>query len=359
MRAIYMKRAVELAEKGIGFVNPDPLAGAVIIKNNRIIGEGWYRGYGMETAELEALRNAEEELCGAELYLNIEPSYKCSVIAEAIIISGIKKVYMGILNPDIQSKGKSVEILKSAGIEVETGILKEQCEELNEISIHFMTEGTPFVIAKWAMTLDGKLATRTGDSKWISSGDSLRFVHHIRQRVSAIMVGENTVRLDNPTLSTRLENLEISNPLRLVLSMYGEVNPDANVLKVDENIKTLIIASENISMDKEDYLLNKGVEILKLAENEGRLQFLDIVTALGKRGIDSILIEGGSGVLASAFESGVVNKVYAVVAPKIIGGKEAPTPVGGSGVEKMRDAVVLKNVTHEISGQDVIFKGYV
>lgn len=358
MHDFYMRRALDLAEKGTGFVNPDPLAGAVIVKNNRIIGEGYYKGYGMESAEFSAIKSARGEVDGAELYVNIEPFYENESI-ETIIESGIKKIYIGIPNPDPESKGKSIELFKSSGIEVQTGILKEQCEELNEISIHFMKARTPFVIAKWAMTLDGKLATRIGDSKWISSGDSLSFVHHLRQRVSAIMVGENTVRLDNPTLSTRLENTKISNPLRVILSKYGDISPDANVLKVDENIKTLIIASENIPLEKEEKLLKKGVEILKLVENKGRLQFNDIVTALGKRGIDSMLIEGGGGVLASAFESGIVNKVYAVIAPKIIGGKEATTPVEGSGIEKMADAIVLKNVTHEISGKDVIFKGYV
>jgi len=256
-------------------------------------------------------------------------------------------------------EGHNVVIMKDAGIEVEINILKEECEELNEISMHYLSKGTPFVFTKWAMTLDGKLASKTGDSKWISGEDSLRFVHQLRQRVSAIMVGENTVRVDDPLLTTRLEGVIISNPIRVVLSRYGDIDKDAKVLRVDKDTKTIVIVSDKVLPQKEEILIEKGVEVLKLKETNGKIDFKDIVQALGHRGIDSLYIEGGSEVLASAFEAEVVNKVYAAVAPKIIGGKNAVTPVGGLGIEKMRDAIVLKRVTHEIVGSDVIFKGYI
>ena len=356
MKEIYMERVIELAQKGLGFVNPGPLVGAVILKNGRLIGEGYLKGYSMKSAEIEAINAAEEDVKSAELFINIEPS-KTSI--EEIIKKGIKKVYIGMEESNPKNSGVGISALKAAGIEVELGVLEDKCQELNEIYSHYITKRTPFVFTKWAMTLDGKLATRTGDSKWISGEESLKFVHHLRQKVAAIMVGENTVRLDDPLLTTRLEGVEISNPLRIILSKYGDISLDAKVLKVDKSIKTLIICSENIPVNKEKQLLETGVEVLKLKESKGRIDFKDIVKALGEKNIDSLYIEGGSALLGSAFESGIVNKVYAAIAPKIVGGKSAVTPVGGVGIEKMRDAIVLKRVSHEIVGKDVIFKGYI
>ena len=351
MKSLYMNKAIELAKMGIGFVNPDPLVGAIVVKDGKVIGEGYHKGYGRPNAEVEAFNNAIEEVEGAEIYINLEPD------AKVIITNGIRKVYIGMLHP--KDRGRNVDIMRAAGIEVEINILKEECEELNEISMVYLSTGIPFVFTKWAMTLDGKLASRTGDSKWISGEDSLRFVHHLRQRVAAIMVGENTVRLDDPNLTTRLEGVKISNPIRVILSRYGDIAMEAKVLIVDKDTKTIVIVSNNISPGKEEQLLIKGVEVLKLTETNGRINFNDIVHALGDRGIDSLYIEGGSEVLASAFEGGVVNKVYAAIAPKIIGGKNAVTPVGGLGIERMRDAIVLKRVIHEIVGSEVIFKGYI
>ena len=347
----FMLRAIDLAERGSGFVNPDPLVGAVVVRDGKILGEGYYSAKGAEAAEVMAIKNAVGDIKGAQLIINLEP------LAKNIILTGITKILMGSLHPVY--KGKEVEILRAVGIEVEVGILKEKCEELNEISNYYLATGIPFVFTKWAMTLDGKLASRTGDSKWISGEESLEFVHHLRQRVAAIMVGENTVRLDDPLLTTRLEGVETSNPLRVILSKYGDISEDAKVLKVDKNTKTLIITSNKLDKIVEDSFLKKGAEVLKLAEVDGTISFEDIVKELGNRGVDSLYIEGGSGVLGAAFESGVVRKVYAAIAPKIIGGKNAVTPVGGIGIEKMRDAIVLKRVTHEIVGTEVIFKGYI
>lgn len=357
MKEEFMNRALELAIKGSGFVNPHPLSGAVIVRNGIIIGEGYYKAYGSVSAEVDALNNISVDVSEAEIYLNIEPFVDSAL--QALIKCGIKKVYIGILDQNPSKRWNSTALLKAHGIEVEIGLLEEKNRELNEIYCHYITKGTPFVFTKWAMTLDGKLASRTGDSKWISSEGSLEFVHHLRQRVAAIMVGENTVVMDDPLLTTRLEGVEISNPIRVILSKYGNIPSASKVLQVDEKTKTLIIASEFIPSEKEAFFINKGVQVLRLPEKTGRINFRDIVDALGKLKIDSLYIEGGSAVLASAFESGVVRKVYAAVAPKIIGGKTAPTPVGGIGIERMRDAIVLDRVSHEIIGTDVIFKGYI
>lgn len=361
MNERFMKRAIELAALGSGFVNPDPLSGAVLVKDNIVIGEAYYRSFGAMPAELEVLSGNQEDLTGAELYLNIEPfgdKLKLTELIRVIKDRKIGKIYIGIedRNPDKELHfNKELEHL---GILYEIGVLQEECEELNEIYSHYIVSKTPYVIVKWAMTLDGKLATRTGDSKWISSDDSLRFVHHLRQRVSAILVGENTVRQDDPLLTTRLEGVRISNPIRVIISRYGDLPMDAKVLQVDDNTKTWIIASELIPAEKEEYFSGRGVRVLKLEEKNGHLDFNEIMGMLGQLGIDSVYIEGGSAILGSAFESGCVHKVYAAVAPKIVGGSQAYTPVGGIGIERMNDAMVLTRVSHEIVGPDVIIKGY-
>lgn len=351
MKKFYMSIAIEMSKKGIGFTNPDPLAGAIIIKDNRMIGKGFYKVYGGDAAEIDAVKNATEDVKESELYINIEP------LCDNVLKYGFKKVHIGIEHPIY--KGSEIKKLRELGIEVEVNILEQSCKELNEISIHYFEFGVPFVFTKWAMTLDGKLATRIGDSKWISGENSLKFVHHLRQRVAAIMVGENTVKLDNPMLTTRLEDVEISNPLRVILSTYGNIPDESNVLIVDETTKTLVVCSANIPPEKEKRLLGYGVKLLKLPEKNQKIDFKILVKALGEMGIDSLYIEGGSGVLGAAFESGIVNQVYAAVAPKIVGGKDAVTPVGGTGIEKMRDAIVLKRVSHEVIGEDVIIKGYI
>lgn len=354
MDKLYMERSIKLAENGSGFVNPGPLSGAVIEKNEEIISESYLKAYDTEPSELLALKIAGTDSSDGNMYLNIEPQFHS---CREIIKSGIKKVFIGIEDPI--SKGKTINELRQAGIEVFTGILKDKCEELNEIYIHYAIHGTPFVFTNWAMTLDGKLATKAGDSKWISGEESLKFVHYLRQRTAAIMVGENTVRLDNPHLTTRLKEIKTSNPLRVILSKYGNLPDNSNVLNIDENTKTLIVCSTKIPEEREQQLRNKKADILKLKENNGRIQFKDILISLGERKIDSLYIEGGSGVLGSAFDSGIVNKVYATVAPKVVGGNAAVTPVGGTGIEKMRDAIILKRVSHEVIGEDVIIKGYI
>jgi diaminohydroxyphosphoribosylaminopyrimidine deaminase/5-amino-6-(5-phosphoribosylamino)uracil reductase len=362
MKEFYMQRAIELANKGAGFVSPNPLSGTVVVKENRIIGQAYFKGISSESSIINAINTADENLSGSEIYINIEPNLldkKGEKFLEDIFRKGVKKVYIGSMDCNEANNGKTAEMIASKGIEVEKDILKEECEELNEIYSYYIKTKKPFVFVKWAMTLDGKLASRTGDSKWISSDGSLKFVHYLRQKVAAIMVGENTVKLDDPMLTTRLEGVDISNPLRIIISKYGDLPEDAKVLKVDDRTKTLIISSTRINKEKEEELLKKGVEVLKFEEKDGNIDFKELVETLGRIGIDSLYIEGGSAILASAFDYGIVNKVYAAVAPKIIGGSTAITPVGGIGIEKMRDAIVLKKVTHEIIGNDVIIKGYI
>ncbi len=357
----YMKRAIELANQGSGFVNPDPLSAALLVRDGRILSEGVYEAFHEENAEIKVLRMAEGDLTGAELYLNIEPFQTEHKILEGLELmkeKGISRVVVGMRDPNPEKKIDFYSELKKRGIACEFGCRFEECEEQNEIYSYYIKHKEPFVFVKWAMTLDGKLATKTGDSKWISSEDSLHFVHQLRQRVAAILVGENTVRMDDPMLTTRLEGVKISNPLRIIVSRYGDISMNSKVLQIDEVTKTLIIASDRLSPQKEEELLRKGVRIEKLKLYNDRIDFREMMRVLGRMQIDSLYIEGGSAILASAFECGCVHKVYTAIAPKIIGGKNAFTPVGGEGIEHMRDAIVLKRVSHEIVGQDVIVKGY-
>jgi diaminohydroxyphosphoribosylaminopyrimidine deaminase/5-amino-6-(5-phosphoribosylamino)uracil reductase len=360
MNEHFMKRAIDLATLGSGFVNPDPLAGAVLVKENRIIGEGYYKSFRAESAEKVAFHNANGDLGGAELYLVMEPFLQQNMeeFLKLLKEKGISKIYIGMIDPNPNKKVDFIKELGKLGIGCEVGLLAVECQELNEIYAYYIKNKSPFVIAKWAMTLDGKLASKTGDSKWISSEESLRFVHQLRQRVAAILVGENTVKTDDPLLTTRLEGVTISNPLRVILTKYGDIPLQAKVLQLNENTMTLIIASEHIPADKEEALLKKGVQIAKLKETNQRIDFKDIMKLLGSMAIDSLYIEGGSSVLASAFESGCIHKVYTAIAPKIIGGNSAVTPVGGTGIELMRNAIVLNRVAHEIIGPDVVVKGY-
>ncbi len=357
----YMKRVIELANQGSGFVNPGPLSGALLVKDNRILGEGFYEAYSAQGAEIAVLSRTREDLNDADLYLNIEPFQSEAQIRESlrlILGKGIGRVLIGMRDPMPGKKLDFMKELEELGVRYEVGVLQAECEEQNEIYTYYCKNRKPFVIVKWAMTLDGKLATKTGDSKWISSDDSLKFVHQLRQRVAAILVGENTVKQDNPMLTTRLDGNKCSNPLRVIVSRYGDIPVDSKVLQVEEGVRTLIIASEHLPPEKEEIFYRKGVMVEKLKERSGKLYFPDILEVLGRRGVDSLYIEGGSSILASAFECGCVHKVYTAIAPKIIGGREAFTPVGGAGIERMRDAIMLKRVSYEIVGPDILVKGY-
>jgi diaminohydroxyphosphoribosylaminopyrimidine deaminase/5-amino-6-(5-phosphoribosylamino)uracil reductase len=362
MQEYFMKRAIELAMLGSGFTNPDPLASAVLVKEGRIIAEAYYQSRYADYPEQQVMIEASGQTEDAELYLPIEPFCSDEEALQMIRLfreKKIKKVYIGMADPNPAKMIDFAKELRDAGIVAETELLKEACSELNEIYAYYIVHKMPFVIVKWAMTLDGKLATRTGDSKWISSEDSLIFVHHLRQRVMAILVGENTVKMDDPLLTTRLNGVPLSNPLRVIISRLGDLPMDAKVLQVSEEVKTMVIASEQLPSDKEKILLQKGVQVAMLREVNHHIDFRDVVKLLGDMGIDSLYIEGGSAILGSAFESGIVHKVYAAVAPKIIGGRQAFTPVGGNGIERMGDAIVLQRVSHEIIGHDVIVKGYI
>ncbi|GLC30241.1 bifunctional diaminohydroxyphosphoribosylaminopyrimidine deaminase/5-amino-6-(5-phosphoribosylamino)uracil reductase RibD [Clostridium omnivorum] len=356
----YMQRALELARKGTGYTNPNPLVGAVIVKEGRIIGEGYHQLYGSHHAEINAFNNAVEDVRGADMYVTLEP---CShygntpPCAEAIVKKGIKRVIIGLKDPNPLVEGRGIKILEDNGIEVVTGVLEEEGKKLNEIFLKYITTKLPFCIMKTAMTLDGKIAAYTGDSKWITGEASRRYVHELRHRAAGVMVGIGTVLADDPMLTTRLENG--SDAARIIIDSSARIPLEAKVLNLESKSPTIIAATEKADKDKLKALEEKGAQaiITPLKDNGVDLAFL--MKTLGERKIDSILLEGGSKINYAALEAGIVDKVNAFVAPKIIGGEAAKTPVGGAGRAYMADAIRLQAIEVHRFEDDIMIEGYI
>lgn len=340
-----MKRAVALAKMGRGKTNPNPMVGAVIVKNNKIIGEGFHEYYGGLHAERNAIKNCTESPKDADIYVTLEPCChygKTPPCSEAIIESGIKRVFIGSNDPNPKVSGGGIKQLKEYGVEVFTNVLKDECDGINEIFFHYITANTPYVIAKYALTADGKIATKTGDSKWISNDESRLTVHKIRNAVSGILVGIDTVISDNPTLNCRIENG--TNPVRIICDSSLRIPPDCNIVNTAGEIPTIIAYSkENKEVSlKKSVLSEKGIELIYAPNKDGRVDLKKLMKKLGERKLDSVLIEGGSEILSSALFSGIVNKLAVFIAPKIFGGKTAKTAVGGIGISNACDSLKLK-----------------
>ncbi len=340
----YMSRALELAAAGEGFADPNPLVGAVIVKDDRVLAEGYHAAYGSEHAEQAALNAAEEPLEGATMYVNLEPCAhhgKTPPCAEAIVRAGIAKVVIGSIDPNPLVRGKGLDILRSAGVEVVTGILAEKNERLNRFFFHRHREGRPYVILKAAMSADGKIATRTRESQWITNTHSRRDVHRLRHRVQAIAVGAGTVEQDNPRLTARLEGTPTRNPLRIVLDTFADTDPDA--LVYDSNLAESVLATtENAPEKKLERFQEKGINVWRLPLFQGEISLAALVEKLAGLEVNSLLIEGGGCVNDSAFREGVVDAVHLYLAPKIVGGEAAPTPVGGRGIARIDEARPLR-----------------
>ncbi|RKD29549.1 bifunctional diaminohydroxyphosphoribosylaminopyrimidine deaminase/5-amino-6-(5-phosphoribosylamino)uracil reductase RibD [Thermohalobacter berrensis] len=358
----YMKRAIELSKQGIGYTNPNPLVGAVILKNNRIIGEGYHEYYGGPHAEINAFSNVKEDVEGATMYVTLEPCShygKTPPCAKAIVEKGIKKVVIGMKDPNPLVAGKGIKILENNGIEVVAGVLEDEIKKLNEIFIKYITTNKPFCIMKTAMTLDGKIAAKTGDSKWISNEKSRRYVHKLRHRVTGIMVGIGTVLTDDPRLTTRLENQRGSNPIRIVVDSSGRIPIDAKVLNIDDDTKTIIATTKRINENKVKALEEKGAEVLITPIKNNRVDLKYLIGELGRRKIDSILLEGGSTLNYAALNEGIVDKVVSFIAPKIVGGQDAKTPVGGEGKDFIKNSFKLKDINVKRFEEDIMIEGYI
>lgn len=360
MNERYMKLALELAKKGEGRVNPNPLVGAVIVKDNKIIGEGYHEYYGGPHAEINAFSSAKENVEGGTMYVTLEPCChygKTPPCVNAIIKNNIKKVIVGMLDPNPKVAGKGVKILREHGIEVITGVLEEECKNLNEIFIKYITAKLPFIIMKYAMTLDGKIAAFTGDSKWITGETARKEVHRLRNKVSGIMVGIGTVLQDNPSLTCRIEG-GIS-PKRIIVDSNLRIPLNSNVLTIKDEALTIIATTKKASEEKIQLLKDNGAEVIIVEDIDGRVNLQALVKKLGEMAMDSILLEGGSTLNYSAIEQGIVDKVQAYIAPKLIGGENAKTPIGGEGKALMSESINLQNITFKTFDEDILIEGYV
>ena len=355
---IFMHEALRIAKNAEGRTSPNPLVGAVVVREGKIIAEGWHRQAGTPHAEVHALNMAGELAKNSTLYVTLEP---CSHFGRTppcvnkIVEAGIKKVVVAMTDPNPKVAGRGIEILKSAGIEVEVGLLEDDAKKLNEVFLKWITKKMPFVTLKFACSLDGKIATSTGESQWISCEESRKFTHHLRDIHDAIMVGSGTLLADNPTLTTRL--VEGKNPVRIIVDSLAKTPLDFNVV-ADKKARTIFAVTENVPREKISALDNAGVEII-FAGSGDKVDLKILLEKLAEREITSILVEGGGTLHFSLLELGLVDKIYAFVAPKIIGGKNALTAVEGAGFAELKNAVTLKNLTTEKIGDDILICGYV
>lgn len=355
----YMKIALQLAEKGCGFTAPNPMVGAVIVKNNKIIGEGWHQKYGEMHAERNALAACTESPAGADMYVTLEPCChqgKQPPCVDAIIEAGIKRVVIGSEDPNPLVRGKGIKILKEHGIAVTEHVLSEECRQLNEVFFHFIQTKRPFVVMKYAMTMDGKIATRTGASKWITGKTARQHVAWQRHRYTAIMVGVGTVVADDPLLTCRMEGGK--NPIRIICDTSLQTPVTAQVVQTANQIPT-ILATCCQNQERQRIYKKSGCQILQVHKKEGHVDLQHLMKLLGEKKIDSILLEGGGTLNWAAISDGIVQKVQAYIAPKLFGGKDAKTAIEGEGIEIPSEAIRLKN-SHIISlGDDVLIESEV
>ncbi len=356
---LYMEHALKLAVKGIGNVNPNPLVGSVIVKDGKIIGEGYHKKYGDLHAERNALANCIVSPYGATMYVTLEPCChygKTPPCTKAIIENRISKVVVGTLDPNEKIIGKGVEILRKAGIEVVVGVLEEKCKTINEVFFHYITKKTPYVVMKYAMTMDGKISTVTGESKWITGEKARKKVHQDRTRYTAIMVGIGTVLADNPMLDSHSENGK--NPIRIICDSNLRTPIESNVVKTAKFIRTIIVTT-NTDINTQKAYVDNNCEVLVIPPKDKVIDLQKLMVKLGEMSIDSILLEGGSALNFSALESGIVHKVQCYIAPKLFGGGISKSPVGGKGFSEISNVLKLKNSIITQIDQDILIESEV
>ena len=357
---VFMQRALDLAAKALGRTSPNPAVGAVIVRGGRVIGEGFHRRAGLPHAEVEALQRVNGTARGATLYVNLEPCAhhgRTPPCAEALIAAGLKRVVVGIVDPNPLVRGRGLRRLRQAGIAVTTGILREECERLNEDFAVFIRTGRPLVTLKLAASLDGRIATASGDSHWISGERSRRLVHELRNRADAVLVGAETVRVDDPQLTCRVRGGR--DPLRVILDGRLTISPAARVCTQRSTAATLVVTTaESGQGEKRRLLEQQRVEILCLPGDQGRVPLRPLLEALGRRGVKHVLIEGGGQVAAAALAEGVVDKVLFFYGPLLLGSESRPM-IGPLGIDRVAAGLKLHTIELGRLGDDVLVTAYV
>ncbi len=353
----YMRMALELAKSAEGFTNPNPMVGCVVVKEGKILAKGCHEKYGGYHAERNALLSVTEDVTGADLYVTLEPCChhgKTPPCTDIIMEKGIGHVFVGAMDPNPKVGGKGIQILRDHGIQVTTGILEEECLRLNEIFFHYITGKMPFVAMKYAMTLDGKIQTVTGESQWITGEEARKHVHTLRRKYAGILVGSETVLADDPMLNCRIQSGV--DPVRIICDRRLRIPVESQIVKTANDCSTIVATDMKEragKAEKMEILREKGIQVW---ETEG---LEDLLKRVGKAGIDSVLAEGGATLHGSLFKSGLVQRVYAYVAPKLVGGNLAKTPVGGSGIKNLQDALPLTQTEILPLGEDVLITGRV
>ena len=363
----YMNMAIGLAEKGRGFTSPNPMVGAVVVKNGQVVGKGYHEEVGGPHAEVNAIDDAGDHAKGAVLYVTLEPcnhTGRTPPCTKKIIEAGIKRVVVAMPDPNPRVAGGGDRYLMEKGIDVLVGVCREEAIKLNEAFIKHVTTGKPFTILKCAVTLDGRIATKTGDAKWITNEMSRRHVHQMRHAVDAIMVGIGTVRADNPSLTTRLPGLITGkkgrNPMRVIVDTRLSITPDAIVIRTKDQAQTLLVTGEGQGdINKKDFFLKEGIQILEAPMENGKIRLASLMDRLGEMNITSLLIEGGGGISGSALSGGFVDRIMMFYAPKIYGGDDGVPVFRGTGPTFMRDCHQIKNIEVKRFGDDIMIQGEV
>lgn len=352
--AVIMQRCLELALKAAGKTSPNPLVGSVVVKDGKIIGEGFHPGVGEPHAEVFALKSAGENAQGATVYVNLEPCShygKTPPCADALIKAQVAKVVTGMVDPDPRVAGGGIAKLKKAGIEVVVGVKEKACRQLNEAFIHRVTKKQPFGILKYAMTLDGKIAATGGHSTWVTGKSSRHLVHQVRSTCDAVIIGGNTVRKDNPNLTTH--GVTEHNPLRVIMSRSMDLPQECNLWHTDV-APTLVFTEKNSNPTLQQQLIDKGVEVIRVETLTPKV----VIEHLYDQELSKILWECGGTLAARAIADGTIQKIMAFIAPKIIGGTSAPSPVGELNLNKMTDALQLTDLEIKMIDNDILMEGY-
>lgn len=356
----YMRLAMQLAGNAIGRTSPNPLVGAVIVKDNRVVGCGWHRKAGTPHAEVHALNQAGELAQGADVYVTLEPCAhygKTPPCSKALVEAKVKNVYGGLLDVNPKVAGKGFKILEDAGIHVEYGFLQDELRKQNEVFFKWIEHKKPFIVLKAAMTLDGKIATATGQSKWITNETSRAYGYKLRDIYDGIMVGINTVIEDNPMLTARVDGGK--NPIRIVVDSSLKIDINANVVQ-DKSAKTIVATTDKADKDKILKLQAQDVDVIVVdKDGNDKVDIEKLLDILGQQNICSILVEGGATLSGSFVAKKLVDKVYFFIAPKIVGGKEAKTPVAGIGILNLQEALALKDIQIEKLEEDILIIGRV
>lgn len=354
----YMAEALAIAQYARGRTSPNPMVGAVIVRDGRIVGQGWHRQAGTPHAEVHALQQAGELARGATMYVTLEPCShhgRTGPCTETVIAAGIKKVIVAMTDPNPLVAGQGIQKLRAAGIKVVEGVMAKEAAEINEVFIKWISTNIPFIVLKSAMSLDGKIAAHTGHSQWITGSKSREFVHQLRDCYDGILVGIGTVLADNPSLTTRLEP-QGKNPVRIIVDSKARIPLDAQV--ITDGLPTIVAVTREAPQEKLEALRALGITIVTTEAKAGRVDLGSLFKTLGQQNITSILIEGGASINATVLADNLVDKIHWFIAPKIIGGSSAPGPVGGMGATDVNQATLFEDIKMESIGEDILISAY-